>query len=235
MVTGLRGELAGWRWDASLNYGRNRFKLDVDNTVNYSLGAASPTHFYAGELTSTQSLANLDVAREIPVSFMSGPLTVAWARNTRHESYEIGAGEFEFLLRRGAQGFSGFRPENAGKNSRNNQSVYLNLEGDITKELSGSLALRHERYSDFGNTTSGKASARYAFTPTFALRGTASNGFRAPSLAQQFYTITTTNLADRRQRRPANPADRDRHLRRSAARRAGPRRPAAEAGKARAT
>lgn len=193
VVTGLRGELAGWRWDASLNYGRNRFSLDVDNTVNYSLGASSPTSFYAGKLTSTQELANLDVARDIPVSFMSGPLTVAVGLEARHESYEIGAGEANSYVGSGAQGYAGFRPENAGKNGRNNKSLYLNLEGDITKALSGSLALRHERYSDFGNTTSAKASARYAFTPGFALRGTASSGFRAPSLAQSFYTITTTN------------------------------------------
>ncbi len=193
LVTGLRGELAGWRWDASLNYGRNRFSLDVDNTVNYSLGAASPTSFYAGRLTSTQELANLDVAREFPVSFLSGPLTVAAGLEARHESYEIGAGEANSWVGSGAQGYAGFRPENAGKNGRNNKSVYLNLEGDVTKALSGSLALRHERYSDFGNTTSAKASARYAFTPAFALRGTASSGFRAPSLAQSFYTITTTN------------------------------------------
>ena len=193
LVTGLRGELAGWRWDASLNYGRNRFTLDVDNTANYSLGAASPTSFYAGELTSTQELANLDVARDFPVAFMSGPLTVALGAEARYESYEIGAGEANSYVGSGAQGYSGFRPANAGKNSRNNQSLYLNLEGDITKELSGALAVRHEHYSDFGNTNSAKASARYAFTPTFALRGTASNGFRAPSLAQEFYTITTTN------------------------------------------
>jgi iron complex outermembrane receptor protein len=193
LVTGLRGELAGWRWDASLNHGRNRFSLDVANTANFSLGAASPTRFYAGELTSTQSLANLDVAREIPVSFMSGPLTVALGAEARFESYEIGAGEPNSYAGSGAQGYSGFRAENAGKNTRNNKSLYLNLEGDITKELSGALALRHERYSDFGSTSSAKASARYAFTPTFALRGTASNGFRAPSLAQSFYTITTTN------------------------------------------
>ncbi len=193
IVTGLRGELAGWRWDASLNHGRNRFELDVANTVNYSLGATSPTRFYAGELTSTQNLANLDVAREFPVSFMSGPLTVALGLEARHESYEIGAGEANSYFGTGAQGYSGFRPENAGKNSRNNKSIYLNLEGDITKSLSGALAVRHERYSDFGNTSSAKASARYAFTPTFALRGTVSNGFRAPSLAQSFYTITTTN------------------------------------------
>ncbi|MEW6761636.1 MAG: TonB-dependent receptor [Pseudomonadota bacterium] len=193
IVTGLRGELAGWRWDASLNHGRNRFELDVANTVNYSLGATSPIRFYAGELTATQNLANLDVAREYPVSFMSGPLTVALGLEARHESYEIGAGEANSWFGSGAQGYSGFRPENAGKNSRNNKSVYLNLEGDITKELSGAFALRHERYSDFGNTTSAKASARYAFTPSFALRGTVSSGFRAPSLAQSFYTITTTN------------------------------------------
>ena len=193
LVTGLRGDLAGWRWDASLNFGRNRFALDVNNSVNYSLGAASPTGFYAGKLTSTQEVANLDVARDIPVSWMAGPLTVAVGAEARYEAYEIGAGEPNSYTGSGAQGFSGFRPENAGKNSRNNQSVYLNLEGDIVKDLNASLAVRHERYSDFGNTTSGKGSLRYAFTPEFALRGTVSNGFRAPSLAQEFYTITTTN------------------------------------------
>jgi iron complex outermembrane receptor protein len=194
LVTGLRGELAGWRWDASLNYGRNRFALDIDNTANYSLGNASPTSFYAGKLTSTQELANLDIARDIPVSWMAGPLTVALGAEARYESYEIGAGVPNSYFGSGSQGFSGFRPENAGKNSRNNQSLYLNLEGDILKNLSGSLAVRHERYSDFGNTTSGKGSLRYEFTPQFALRGTVSNGFRAPSLAQEFYTITTTNF-----------------------------------------
>jgi iron complex outermembrane receptor protein len=196
LVTGLRGALAGWRWDASLNHGRNRFSLDVDNTTNLSPGFANPsqTSFYAGKLTSTQDVANLDVARDIPMAWMAGPLTVALGAEARYESYEIGAGEPNSYFGGGAQGFSGFRPENAGKNSRNNQSLYLNLEGDITKQLSGSLAVRHERYSDFGNTTSGKASARFAFTPQFALRGTVSNGFRAPSLAQESYTITTTNF-----------------------------------------
>ncbi|SDD45037.1 iron complex outermembrane recepter protein [Massilia sp. PDC64] len=194
LVTGLRGDLAGWRWDASANFGRNRFQLNVDNTVNYALGAASPTHFYAGKLIQTQEVANLDVARDIPVAWLAGPLTVALGAEARYESYEIGAGEPNSYFGSGSQGFSGFRPENAGKNSRNNQSVYANFEADITKKLSGSFAVRHEHYSDFGDTSSAKASARYAFTPTFALRGTASNGFRAPSLAQQFYTITTTNF-----------------------------------------
>lgn len=193
-VTGLRGELGGWRWDTSLNYGSNKFKLDLDNTINQTLGAASPTHFYAGSLKSAESLFNLDIAREVPVSAFSGPLTVALGYEARHETYEIGAGEEASWTGTGSQGFAGFRPVNAGKNGRTNQSLYLNLEADVTDKLSAGLGARHEHYTDFGDTTSAKASARYAFTKALSIRGTASTGFRAPSLAQQDYTITTTNF-----------------------------------------
>ena len=195
LVTGLRGEAANWRWDVSANFGRNKFKLDLDNTVNQDLGAASPTHFYAGKLENTQTLLNFDVAREFAVAAFAGPLTVALGLEARHEKYEIGAGDVASYSGTGAQGFSGFRPINAGSNSRHNESIYGNLEAEITKQFSASAALRHERYSDFGNTTSVKGSARYAFNDAVSLRGTASSGFRAPSLAQQFYTITTTNFS----------------------------------------
>lgn len=40
-------------------------------------------------------------------------------------------------------------------------------------------------------TTNGKFSSRYQLTPILALRGTASTGFRAPSLAQQIYSSTS--------------------------------------------
>jgi iron complex outermembrane receptor protein len=195
LVAGVRGDLGGWRWDASLDWGRNSFWLDIDNTVNQSLEAQSPTHFHLGKLTNTQSVANFDLAREIPVAAFSGPLTVATGLEIRHEAYEIDAGDAASYSGSGAQGFSGFRPANAGKNSRSNQSAYVNLEAQVTPKLSGVLAARYEHYTDFGSTTSAKASARYAFNDQLSVRGTASSGFRAPSLAQQFYTITTTNFA----------------------------------------
>ena len=195
LVTGLRGEAAGWRWDASVNYGSNNFQLDLDHTVNQDLGASSPTHFYAGELTNTQTVANLDLAREIALAGLHGPLTVALGAETRHERYAIGAGEPNSYYLGGSQGFSGFRPVNAGVHTRHNESLYLNLEAPVTEKLSAGLAARHERYSDFGSTNSTKASARYAFNDAVALRATASTGFRAPSLAQQYYTITTTNFS----------------------------------------
>jgi iron complex outermembrane receptor protein len=195
LVTGLRGEASGWRWDVSLNYGQNEFKLDLDNTVNLDLKEASPTHFYAGKLKSSQSLLNVDVARDYPVEAFTGPLTVALGAEYRREEYEIGAGDVASYSGSGAQGFSGFRAVNAGSNSRHNESVYANFEAEVTKQFSASAALRHERYSDFGNTTSVKGSTRYAFNDLVSLRATASSGFRAPSLAQQFYTITTTNFS----------------------------------------
>jgi hypothetical protein len=44
LVTGLRGEASGWRWDVSANYGSNEFKLDLDNTVNQTwVQPARPT------------------------------------------------------------------------------------------------------------------------------------------------------------------------------------------------
>lgn len=54
------------------------------------------------------------------------------------------------------------------------------------------MAARFEKYDDSsGNTRSGKLSARYDFTSTFAVRGTLSNGFRAPSLSQSVYAQTS--------------------------------------------
>jgi iron complex outermembrane receptor protein len=50
--------------------------------------------------------------------------------------------------------------------------------------------VRFEHYSDFGNATVGKLNARFDFSPEFAIRGTINNGFRAPSLAEEYYSST---------------------------------------------
>ncbi len=65
---------------------------------------------------------------------------------------------------------------------------YVSLETNLTDKLGASVAVRHEDYNDFGSTTSGSLAARYDFTDRFALRASASTGFRAPSLAQEDYS-----------------------------------------------
>jgi iron complex outermembrane receptor protein len=193
IVAGLRGEFAGWSWDASVNHGRNRFDIDVANTANYSLGNASPTRFDAGRLSNQQTVLNLDLSREVDLG-LAAPWTLALGAEARRERYEIDAGEPASYQSGGASGFPGFQPTNAGAHSRHDVAAYASIEGQVTKAFSASAALRAEHYNDFGNATSAKLSGRYAWSPAVALRGTVSTGFRAPSLAQQYFATTSTNL-----------------------------------------
>ncbi len=72
--------------------------------------------------------------------------------------------------------------------------AYVDLEANVTEQFLASVAVRGEHYSDFGSNVSGKLSLRYDFTPAFALRGSIQNGFRAPSLQQQYFRTTSTNF-----------------------------------------
>jgi iron complex outermembrane receptor protein len=94
----------------------------------------------------------------------------------------------------GAQVFPGFRPANQVNENRRAFGVYVDLEANVTEKLLYSAALRLEDYSDFGSNASGKAALRYDFSDTFALRGSVSTGFRAPSLQQQYFATTSTNF-----------------------------------------
>lgn len=196
---GVRGQLAGWQTDASLVYGRNDLRYYVDNSLNPTYGATSPTSFYAGRLTYNQLVADLSFVRGVDVGLAS-PLNVAWGLEARSEGYVIGAGEHTSYDRGtvaptqtpGAQGFPGLQPSNVVDKSRSAASAYVDLESRVTEQFLASVAGRFEHYSDFGSTTNGKLSLRYDFDPAFALRGTVSTGFRAPSLQQQYFTSTAT-------------------------------------------
>ena len=94
----------------------------------------------------------------------------------------------------GAQGFPGWSPAEEVDDSRNNTAVYLDVESKLTEAFLIGGAVRFEHYSDFGNTVTGKLSARYNFVPEFSVRGTVSNGFRAPGIQQTLYSQRSTNL-----------------------------------------
>jgi len=193
-VLGVRGKVAGWNYDLSANTGGNHWKLHTADTYNYSLDPNSPTGFYIGTLTNRQDSFNADFSRDFEVGGLQSPLTVAWGLESRHEEFTIKEGDAASYAGAGAQVFPGYRPGDAGKHSRDSQAAYVDLETDLTYKLSGGFAARYEHYSDFGSTTSAKLSGRYAFTDTVALRGTVSNGFRAPSLQQEYYSSTAINF-----------------------------------------
>jgi iron complex outermembrane receptor protein len=197
LVAGLRGTvLDGWHYDLSYNTGGNHWKLDTSNTFNYSLGAASPTGFYIGTLLNREDVLNADFSKGVDLSWLKNPLTVAWGLEHRKDSFTIKQGDAASYAGAGAQVFPGYQPIDAGTHSRHDNAAYLDLETDFNDQLSGGFAVRHENYSDFGSTTSWKFSGRYGFNDTVALRATASTGFRAPSLQQEWYSSTAINFVN---------------------------------------
>lgn len=96
----------------------------------------------------------------------------------------------------GAQVFPGFRPENAITASRSAIAGYVDVEANLTDAFLLGGAIRFENYSDFGSTTNGKLTTRYKLSKNTAIRASASTGFRAPSLHQQYYSSTSTLFVD---------------------------------------
>ncbi|WNL47104.1 TonB-dependent receptor [Dyella sp. BiH032] len=209
-VLGVRGTTeGGWHWDFSADHGENNLAFDIANSVNtnlYHTNGYSPTYFNAGTFRNKQSVANLDLSKDVHVGFLPNAVTVAFGAEYRKETYVIDAGDPDSYFfdpttlipgtttpyAGGSQVFPGLTPQVAGSFGRHSEAAYVDLETDVTNKLSAGLAGRYEHYSDAGSTRSGKLSARYQFTDTFALRGTVSNGFRAPSLAQQNYESVVT-------------------------------------------
>ena len=200
-VAGVRGTFGEFDVDLSDGFGSNRFHYGVENTLNATLGAASPTSFDAGGFQLQQNVVNLDVSRNYK-TVLEG-LNVAVGSEYRREWYSLFAGE-EGSYRKypgalndraaGSQGFPGFQPRNAVKASRDNIGVYADAELDVTKAFLLAGALRFENYSDFGSTVTGKVATRFKINENFSLRGTYSSGFRAPSLAQINFNTVFTNV-----------------------------------------
>ena len=200
---GVRGDLSGFRYDLSLQYGRDNVDFTIRNSLNRSLGAASPTQFDAGGLKYDQRLANFDVSKDLNLG-MGDKTTLSFGLEARRESFDIRPGEVASYVNGtaggapGSQVFPGFQPVIGGQrvdgnHSRNNKSAYAEIDSDFSKRVNIQAALRYEDYSDFGTTLNWKLAGRVEPVDGFALRASASTGFRAPSLQQQFYAAQATN------------------------------------------
>jgi iron complex outermembrane recepter protein len=203
-LMGVSGEFGnGWRWDLSNVYGGNSFRFDVDNSNNasqFALGRNAPTSFYAGQLGFNQNTADFSVAKDFGKQMGLTSFNVASGLNFRIDNYSIQAGEDASWQNvaptsgrvGGAQVFPGFQPANEVGQNRTVLGAYVDLESDLTKNLLVNLAGRFENYSDFGSNFAGKLSARYKFAEAFSLRAAVSNGFRAPSIHQRYFSAVST-------------------------------------------
>lgn len=198
LVLGLKGDRGYFHWDLSVNHGDDRVIYSTVNTVNYAFlndFGNKQSDFYDGLLKAGENTANLDMTYSLGQNW-----DLAFGGQWLRDSYKVTPGELGSYyvgtsgVSGGAQGFAGWGPADAISSARRAFSQYVQLQGNFTDKLSTSLAVRHEHYSDFGSNISYGASLRYDFTPQFALRGSASTGFRAPSLTQEHYTQTSLSF-----------------------------------------
>ncbi|WP_448663824.1 TonB-dependent receptor plug domain-containing protein [Sphingomonas sp. CJ20] len=205
---GVRGELGGFTYDLSTTYGQ-------DKNLVYTLGSANrslfidthftPTSFYDGSFKATELTANADFTYALEAGFAE-PVTVAFGAEYRRNTYAIGSGDPASIYKEGGQSYPGFRPSDAGSHSRENEALYLDIAASPIDGLKLDGAVRYEHYSDFGSQWIFKGTGRYDFSEGFALRGTVSSGFRAPTLAESYYSATNVSPSSAFVQLPANSA-----------------------------
>ncbi len=175
------------------NYGKYRF----NGTANSSEAMASVASdaIINGEATITS--ADVRASREL-FALPGGQAAMAVGAEYRRETLNsvpddvYRNGDFVGLVGNGAKG------------SRNLWAGFTELRLPLLRSLEVQVAARHENYSDFGDSTTGKLGAKWQVLPsTLALRSTLATGFRAPGLSQigdafllSFNSLQTTAYRD---------------------------------------
>jgi iron complex outermembrane receptor protein len=191
-TVGLKGAFQGWNWDLSGTYGKDRNKIYTLQSANAALFVDThftPRDFYDGSFTASEMTFNLDITKTFEVGLAS-PLTVALGGEGRENTFGIGQGDAASIYKEGGQSYPGFQPTDAGTHSRKNYAAYIDFALSPIQDLQIDIAGRFEQYTDFGDAEVGKITARYDITPEFAVRGTISTGFRAPTIQEEFYSAT---------------------------------------------
>ena len=213
---GGRGRLGNgpWRWDLAAAYGASTVRFDIQNTANASLGPLSPTQLYAGTLGASRLAAAIEITGTVPIAIpIPAPLAVSAGAEVRSEGYRIEAGERDSyrygavpildgpgaggIAPLGAQGFPGFMPGDGVHRRREIVAGYAELGATPIRRLRVLGTGRIERYGSENRTlTSATTSARFEPVAGVLARGSAGFGFRAPSLAEQWYSRSTVPIVN---------------------------------------
>lgn len=129
------------------------------------------TNLYTGaDATFTRELGQLG----------GGALTLATGAEFHHENNRDRSLDHDILVP-----YQNRMPSYA-QGQRNVAAAFAEVDLPFTKDLDVGLAVRADRYSDFGGTVNPKLSVRWQPARALMLRGSASTGFRAPTLFDRY-------------------------------------------------
>lgn len=210
VMAGLNGTHFGWDWESALLYSQTERKETANGRLHFpTLVAAVTSGAYRFGATNNDPalLARLDPVRTSSgetditswdlkgsrelMNLKGGAMAIAAGVEVRRESFDIKSDPEQV-----AGNFVGIASTTVGA-SRNVRSFFAELSAPFLPGLETQLAVRHDNYSDYGNSTTPKVGIKWAPFKTFAVRANYGEAFRAPSLTQtsssrvqSFSTIT---------------------------------------------
>ncbi|NJB71677.1 iron complex outermembrane receptor protein [Saonia flava] len=177
--------MEGFNIAAGVEYRMENYKIEEGQAESFTAGEA-------GVYTATEDNELLIGPDGFPLEDLGGNPIVDDSGNPLVLPYAGISRELVKSFALNCQCFSGFSPENASDSFRTVIAAYLDAELDVTDNFFVGAAVRTENYSDFGSVFTGKVASRLSLSDNFALRGSFSTGFRAPSLQELNYSHSFT-------------------------------------------
>jgi iron complex outermembrane receptor protein len=207
LVLGLKGSLdSGWDWEGAYLSSEQKVTDIAANEINKELMAdllismANPAALgvtnlftnstakggydstrYVGSEQTISKLTSFDfkMSGEL-LKLPAGPLGVAFGAELRNEKMNSNV---DPVTRAGLK-MGSASVETSGKRDVN--AMFAELSIPLTSTIESQVALRTERYSDFGNTTNPKFAIRFQPSSQLMFRASAGKAFKAPTLFQLY-------------------------------------------------
>ncbi|WP_114155375.1 TonB-dependent receptor plug domain-containing protein [Chromobacterium haemolyticum] len=200
LMLNMEGLVAGWDYKAGLGWSEDYAKNIVvggylsnsklqsgitsgsfDPTDTSAAGRAAWKNVSvtgtADTAKSTVYSADFKVSKEV-LQLPAGMMAVALGVEARKEKLSH---DYNYDVSKDAVGL-GMDAAKSAAGQRNINALFAEADIPVVKNLDAQLALRYDRYSDFGSSVNPKVALRYQPLPQLMFRSSASTGFRAPSL-----------------------------------------------------
>ncbi len=198
ILGGFKGTIGTWDYDAALGFNKNETTQERGGFINadvYRRVLADRSYYFGDRSRNSDALyaqlspkisrvgeskstyVDARVSKEL-MQWANGPL--GFAAGVEHRKEEL-SDKPDALVASGSIVGLG---STAASGDRNVTSVFGEFSIPILRNLEAQLALRYDKYSDYGNSTTPKVGIKWSPVRTFALRGTYAEGFRAPGLPE---------------------------------------------------
>jgi iron complex outermembrane receptor protein len=216
VVAGLKGAAMGWDFDTAFLHSESKLRLEYSNMLNmavvksalgdptspyfpYYIGAQAnknPASLYAAmtrtaisDSTTQLDIVDFKASREL-MQLPGGMLGVAFGAEHRREKLsnpslsgsENGSINASYVAANGDSSVS---------------ALFVEVAAPVVKNVELSAAARYDKYDAFSSVTP-KLGAKWTPAKSFALRGTYSEGFRAPGPAESGAGSQSTGTATAR-------------------------------------